>query len=681
MKGSYLRSNNLKLQKVLRHNMILFLLIGILTGGVTGECDELQTYMVGDQAYSCFDGEYVGGTYITDNRGVAENEFFKATVSPFTAKVGVWWEISGMLKTQNDRDINFCVYSNDFTTYKTQIYRNTTHRGAPIYEIQETYTDCIGEPNVDYWLINSTAGICQRFDGISHYYNETLIFHRYVLGGGGVRVYHNETVLTGYEQDYYYDWVDFDGYTSIQRNDQYLECIMDIPFQPYEERKIRVKPYPRYPNQILKYGFVIWDGETTISNANQTNRFLYIDPWADNNYENCLTINFTESDGIQRIDEPVELNLTVTGNESGVLYKGECGDANGLYPFEVWKTDNTTYATIIIKLNATASDTTSLSWYYNYSGGGLVEYDVFDVYDNFNGSSLDAQWLEHDLSTTTFSFSGTTVNMTQSDGGSAYWNGIAYTRSYTAPYTIIGKAQKFTDGQKEMGLGTCSEFKRQDSMIFNGATFYRFYDCDNDGSCSNHATDISNAIDTWHYMVFRALNSSQWNGTLYNLDGSLNSSYIEDTTENINDNERYFFGSQSSAEKSEWEWVGVFNGNANIYGNSLAVSLGSSVTSTSTSTTSSIIPTTTSIFPTTSISVTSSVFNPNLEIQSIDIKDSIGNDTEEIMLPIRASINGFLGVLPQIIRLILYAIPLFIILFVLGFAHKSVRAVFGGVLK
>jgi len=529
-------------------------------------------------------------------------------------------------------------------------------------------------------------------------------FSRYIISDEGVRIFYNESDVIGFEQVFFPDWVGVSNL--LYRDFKGLSwAVKGFDLEPFEvlELKHVFKPCTMGVGDLsIKVYEMFWrdlsgDPVSDFQSSRDSGVLAVLDPWVNGSFGNCTNILISELSGVDRVDHPFFMNvtgLTVDDPREVLVYNQSCYGSGGVsYPYKV--VDSYVAGAgvgndrigLTILANLTASSTNWYSVYHNFSGN--VESDPTLTLWAFYEYETNAKLIDSSGNSRTLTACGGTPVWTSSgfDGSGAFdFDGDCHDMGAFPSGTQITVSAWVYD-QDSSGLAyVVGSHPTNDNLWYLGMN-----PANRGGFCYEQSGLEKCAWGSGTYTA------NSWNHGSGRVNASAGSYWANGTLLTANSDAGNWGGNACSrigmncdSEFSVDGYIDEVMIFTSALSNEALAGLGADTkpnytilgvtTSTSTSTTSTSISTT-SLYPTTSLSVSTSIFNPNLQIQSIDIKDDIVNDTGEIMLPVRASINGFLGILPQFIRLILYSIPLFIILFTFGFAHKTVRKVFGGVLK
>jgi len=512
--------------------------------------------------------------------------------------------------------------------------------------------------------------------------------------------------------------VDISGlFTKYNRNGFDFYCIKDVSFAPSQLRRMRLFYRVSDVRMGLNFGKInVWvkRSNDTLNEMRSSGRYCMMDPWYNVTWDQCKNITLSNPDAYTHTNEIhghyQDLNLTgldfAGGNCSHIRLVSNHCDLGGSDTVK-WEIQSEGSDWCVIKIFQTvpASGSANLSVYFRnntvvdsapntYFGRYTTTQETFEDCSTF--PVCDNTWIG---STGNYEVVNGELHMTSGAGEIEHQYPVDCINSGFSPCsyangTATSQYSVFMDVRANIQTGSSIQWNFYSD---GGANHYLTWNSTHTGGKSH--------LGSWNYStVIGGLSVA--NQTY--LIGTQGGKYIDPFYPEIDNFDGTYIDNPSPAFNGDWDGeyqlssseyyiddiITYNNPNVEKYVNESSVTLGAlesyttsttststTTSTTSTSTTSTIPPTTSSAYPTTTIDTSIPIQNPYMSIQSVDVKDNVSDDVEEIMLPIRASINGFIGVLPLIIRLILYAIPLFVVMFTIGLAHKTIRKVFGGALR
>ena len=302
--------------------------------------------------------------------------------------------------------------------------------------------------------------------------------------------------------------------------------------------------------------------------------------WWNSSYTNCKTITLTETAGKNRVNEPMEFNITGIANpDTARLVNAECGGGGNLQEFQQL-TQTSDSIDIVWFANGTANSETYYGLYYNNKSAATnVNRTLFYVYETFNDGDYTNKptWTVIDE---TFSAANGYLELT----GAADYGVI---NSFIVDYPIdLSTVQLYFHFQQtgsrlsyfalENSTAKAATYVPQYGYIIycdTAAEGFAFYRGANTAVEVNKTEEHGQCIDNVYYYVYGHRNTTGY-WEIYNVsqDGVLLLSAQDTTYTKI----RYVrvTGYVGAGGSHKWDLIYISNSSFNIYDPELVPSLG-----------------------------------------------------------------------------------------------------------
>lgn len=238
---------------------------------------------------------------------VEENARYKITQCPHTLRdftnypnVTVWNKDS----SAHAIDIAFGFDTNKAKPSAAWLWNENAPHQVPTYgNVSRTYT-CVS-PNVFSYQLDPKLAWCNSTNG-------SVVFSHWFHFGwpANATMQWNEWGRNGTTTEYWPDWVAVGGeFSQADWNGKTWFYRENVNFAANETKTLKARVHVK-PNSNGKYDLFGKLSSDSFQEAFDNNRFVWLDPWWDANWFYKKAITLTETDGLDRTQEPQVINLT-----------------------------------------------------------------------------------------------------------------------------------------------------------------------------------------------------------------------------------------------------------------------------------------------------------------------------------------------------------------------------------
>ena len=190
-------------------------------------------------------------------------------------------DYTSYFNTNKCLDFVFLFDTNKSKPLNVEYWTNYSHPNEePLYDNITYKKDCPGIYHINYDYINNTWMWCNTTE--TYWENN---FTDYKVNASGIRIFWNETEITGYTDRWYFDWKNISSQFSSQ-NINFLDYtkayyVTGINFEPGETKAIRptIQVKPTSNRDIGKYGIIMKFCNDSLQEAYSSGNYVYLDPW------------------------------------------------------------------------------------------------------------------------------------------------------------------------------------------------------------------------------------------------------------------------------------------------------------------------------------------------------------------------------------------------------------------
>jgi len=186
-------------------------------------------------------------------------------------------DFTSYFNTDKSLDFIFLFDTDKAKPTGAEYWTNYSHPNEePVYGNVTYKKDCPGTYQTNYDYINSTWMWCNytivNETNTTEIYWGALFLLDYKVNASGIRIFWNETEVTGYIDKWYYDWKDISSTIQVLKILYFLNYtkayfVTNVNFKPNEKKIIRptIQVTPKLGESSGKYGIIIKFSDETFS--------------------------------------------------------------------------------------------------------------------------------------------------------------------------------------------------------------------------------------------------------------------------------------------------------------------------------------------------------------------------------------------------------------------------------